>query len=223
VDRLAIQYGIPAQVVATAVWQARAESALLGDHARAIARVDEALRRYPLESLAPADRPYLGLARLYAGTGRLDQAEATLDAYEAHGDGAVANPQALAIARGEILLHRGEPETALEYLHSGTRTGACTICGLPELGAAYDMLGQADSARAVYQRFLDQPALTRLFVEPLYRAPVLVRLAELLEEDGRHDEARQRYAEFLRLWEDADPELQAQVETVRRRMAAMEP
>src|SRR5256714_9981433 len=45
--------------------------------------VEEALRRHPLASMPPADRPYLGLAWLYADAGQPGRARQLLAEYEA--------------------------------------------------------------------------------------------------------------------------------------------
>ncbi|HUH12486.1 MAG TPA: tetratricopeptide repeat protein, partial [Longimicrobiales bacterium] len=47
-----------------------------GDTARARRRIDEAVRRYPLDGMSPADRPHGQLARAYALAGATDRAEA---------------------------------------------------------------------------------------------------------------------------------------------------
>ena len=42
-----------------------------------LSAVDSLLREFPLDSLAPDDRPYAGLARLYAAAGQPDAGPAT--------------------------------------------------------------------------------------------------------------------------------------------------
>jgi tetratricopeptide (TPR) repeat protein len=221
-DELAEQAGLAPQLLASAIWDAQAAALVRGDPEGALRRLDEALRRFPLESVPARDRPYLYLARAFADAGRLDRAEAMMAEYEAAGLEVQRSDVNRDLVRARIALQRGNAAEALELLQRVTRTGGCLICGVDDLGRAYDMLGQADSARAAYERFLTTPQMGRLFVESFARAPILVRVAELHEEAGDHALARERYAEFLRLWQRADPELQPRVEAVQRRLRAAE-
>ena len=50
----------------------------------------------------------------------------------------------------------------------------------------------------------------------------ILRLAEISDALGRHEEARSRYARFLRLFEKADPELQPIVRRARARLAELQ-
>lgn len=47
------------------------------------------------------------------------------------------------------------------------------------------------------------------------------RLGELYERQGQPVLARDRYASFVDLWQDADPELQPAVTEARRRLRAL--
>lgn len=47
------------------------------------------------------------------------------------------------------------------------------------------------------------------------------RLGELYEQQGQAALARDRYASFVDLWQDADPELQPAVTEARRRLRAL--
>ena len=53
------------------------------------------------------------------------------------------------------------------------------------------------------------------------RAAILKRLGELYEARNDRDNAIEYYNRFIELWKDADPELQPQLEDVRRRLAAL--
>lgn len=222
VDELAAQIDLVPQMLATQLWAAQVAAVLRGDADDALRRVDDALRRYPLEGIKSADRPYLNLALVYAETGRFDLADAAIAEYEQVTPAYGRATGFLDRVRARIDLLRGDAAGALATLQQVTRTGNCLICGVDDLGRAYDMLGQADSARVVYERFLTTPELGRMFYESFARAPILVRVAELHEDAGDHELARQRYTEFLRLWARADPELQPRVEAVRRRIAPLE-
>lgn len=47
------------------------------------------------------------------------------------------------------------------------------------------------------------------------------RQAQAYEALGELDRAAEHYAEFVRMWADADPDLQDRVEDARRRLAAL--
>src|SRR5207248_6573673 len=66
--------------------------------------VEEALRRHPLASMPPADRPYLGLAWLYADAGQPGRARQLLAEYEA------AVPEG--VRRGQPFRHGAAAEIA---------------------------------------------------------------------------------------------------------------
>lgn len=222
VDEIAARFDFVPQLLAMALWHAGAVAFVRGDAEEALRLVDDALARYPLDAIDPLDRPYLTLVRLYAAAGRTDRAGAMIEAHEAAAPPDRRPEPELERARGYVQLRAGDPHAALETLRRGTRTGLCTLCGLDDLGAAYEMVGQPDSARAAYERYLTEPFLGRKTAEALRRPAVLVRAAELHEEAGDMELARRRYAEFIRLWEHADPELQPRVDAVRRRLGAVE-
>ena len=90
------------------------------------------------------------------------------------------------------------------------------------LARAFDAAGQPDSARVYYRRFLDRSHWLSLFPTHVwYLASSLERLAGLEEEAGDPEAAAPLYAEFISLWENADPELQPRVEEARRRLEAI--
>src|SRR3989442_11430469 len=53
-----------------------------GDPPRALRTMEPALTRQPLSTIPPADRPYVALAELYAGAGRVDLVRRTMTDYE---------------------------------------------------------------------------------------------------------------------------------------------
>jgi len=54
-----------------------------------------------------------------------------------------------------------------------------------------------------------------------WRADAYVRLGTLYEQLGNRDRAVDYYNRFVDLWQDADPELQPQVDNVRQRIARL--
>jgi tetratricopeptide (TPR) repeat protein len=97
----------------------------------------------------------------------------------------------------------------------------CVICGLYELGQAFDETKQADSAIAVYRELVYAPGIVNLFPEAYAIAPAWHRLADLYAARGQRAEALDAYAHFIARWKNADPELQPAVREARRRMAAL--
>jgi hypothetical protein len=90
---------------------------------------------------------------------------------------------------------------------------------VPELAVAVDRGGAADSALALYERYLGSTWNFRLYPDGHHLAPMVRRAGELYEARGDRARAAQAYQRFVALWRDADPVLQPQVAEVRRRLA----
>jgi len=175
-----------------------------------------------LESLDPLDRPYGNLVALYAVTDRLPQARALLAEYRESGV-AEHNRQSRAEYRwasGTIALAEGRLQEAIEEFRLSD-DGPCIICRLPWLARAYDAAGNADSALALFERYLTIPWPERLPLEFGHLAHAYVRMGDLYAERGDREGAVEYYNRFVDLWNDADPELQPQVEEVRRRIVVL--
>lgn len=88
-------------------------------------------------------------------------------------------------------------------------------------------MGNLDSAlvafeRAITVRWADgQPWTERLVSEYEWLPIAYRRLGELYEQRGDSENALRYYNEFVELWKNADPVLQAQVEDVRQRIARL--
>ena len=95
------------------------------------------------------------------------------------------------------------------------------MCLRFELAAAHDAAGNADSAIAAYQGYLGAEFVNRLTWDENVLAFVYRRLGELYEGQGDTENALDYFNRFVELWQDADPDLQRQVEDVRRRMARL--
>src|SRR4029077_1610353 len=100
-----------------------------------------------------------------------------------------------------------------------TESGGCGVCGLPQLAEVYDRQGQADSARALYERYVETPGLLRWRIDPAELAASYKRLGELYEARNDRKRAAGYYGKFVDLWKDADAELQPGVREVRARLA----
>jgi eukaryotic-like serine/threonine-protein kinase len=188
------------------------------DAERAVRQLDDALAHTPFEQVPLLDRPYLQLAGSYAAAGRVDRARAML----AEHDRLVA-PLGVGDARsdrhaasGWIALAQGRHEDAIRELRRADELATCVLCMLPALARAYDAAGQADSAIAVYQRYIDGPAFHRIGVDAVQLGPAYERLYQLHDERGDSDRAALYAARLTELWQDADAELQPRVHAARQ-------
>jgi tetratricopeptide (TPR) repeat protein len=193
------------------------------DRPGAIARAERALAATPLESIPAVQRPYILLAEVFARAGDVARSRRVLAQMSAALPPEAANlpdndPRSV---QGLIALAEHRPAEAAPLLLAAGARSECDICSLPDLGRAYDALGQADSALAVYQRYVSSASPRKFFVDPLFLAGTLKRLGELYEARGDTARAVSAYARFTALWKNADPELQPRVAEVERHLAAL--
>jgi len=184
----------------------------------ALDRIAAALERYPLSSLKPHERPYGGLALLYALTGQQGRATSLLAEWDSAVDRTLRgdNGAEEAVARGVLALSEDRPQAAIAEFRLAD-TGPCEICILPLLGMAFDAAEQPDSVIRVYEKYIETPWLTRLGENDWWAlAGIYERLAGLYELNGNTEEAVRYYNRFVELWQDADPELQPRVDAARR-------
>src|SRR5256884_4178143 len=184
--------------------------------------VEAALRRHPLGSIPAEDRPYLGLAWLYADAGHPDRARQLLAEYETAVPEGGRRGQPLCYgAAAPIAFAAGRIQDAIRDYRRGYDEDGCAACGLFLLGRAYERAGERDSALAVYERAVTTPGYTRAFEEELTLGPTYRRLGEMYEERGQLDKAREYYGRFVDLWKNADPELQTVVREIRGRLTRL--
>jgi tetratricopeptide (TPR) repeat protein/TolB-like protein len=181
--------------------------------------IDAALERYPLADMDPVERPYLDVAEAYAVVGEAATARQLVAEFERT---APANHQrGLRYHHhqvlGEIALAEGRYDDAVaEFRRAFSRPQEVE----PRIGLAraFDAAGRADSARVHYRSFLEQPHFLAIFAYSWHLANALERLARLEDEAGDPEAAALLYAEFVELWEDADPELQPRVQAAQARL-----
>jgi tetratricopeptide (TPR) repeat protein len=124
--------------------------------------------------------------------------------------------------RGSIELAVGDFEGAIRHLRLWeTAQQLCPFCWLPSLARAYDLAGAADSAVAIYERYLMESSFFRLYYDAHYLGPTYERLGDLYEQRGDTAKAIHYYGKLIELWKDADPELQPRVEAARRAIEAL--
>jgi tetratricopeptide (TPR) repeat protein len=189
-------------------------------HARRV--LEEALERFPLETLRPLDRPYGNLALAYAAAGDPERARALLAEYEAtpEADHSRDAEQWGGGAEGVIALSEGRLEEAITELWRFDEGNECYTCAHPWLASAYERTGQADSARIMLEYFVEVPS-SAIWYDGGHLAHGYLRLGELYEERGDREKAIEYYGKFVDLWEDADPELQPWVTEARDAMARL--
>jgi len=187
------------------------------------AALDAALQRYPLATMDPVARPYLDVASAYAVVGNPAAARKLAEEFERiapenHRHGLRYQHHEVL---GEIALAERRYEEAIaEFRQSSSRPQE--ILPMVNLARTFDAAGQADSARVYYRRFLGQPQWQSLYpAYAWYLASSLERLARLEEDAGDPEAAAPLYAEFVSLWEDADPELRPRAEEAQRRLEAI--
>jgi tetratricopeptide (TPR) repeat protein len=194
-----------------------------GRRDRAIATLQTALARHPLEKMPALNRPYPRLIRFYARAGDRETARRLLREYEA------GVPEG--IQRGDPFRHGAYGELALaerrfedavsEFRKISAELAACVMCGQFPLGQTFDQMGAPDSARAAYERAVNSPHLFRIMGDAFGLAASYKRLGELHEARGDRKTAADYYGKLLDLWKDADAELQPALTEVRQRMAAL--
>src|SRR5256885_5204006 len=184
--------------------------------------VENALRRHPLASIPAEDRPYLGLAWLYADAGQPDRARQLLAEYEAAvPEGARRGQPFRHGAAAQIAFAEGRIQDAIRGYRTWYDEDGCSVCGLFLLARAYERAGERDSALAVYERAVTTTGYTRAFEEEATLGPTYRRLGELYEERGQLDKARDYYGRFLNLWKDPAPELPPIVRDVKQRLVKL--
>ncbi len=194
------------------------------DRNAALATIGRALDRFPLEELAPVDRPYAGLALTFADAGEPARARALLEEYERVVDEPLWRSNYTRYgAEATIALAEGRLADAASGFRRWHDVGDpfCTECALFRLGEAYDRLGRPDSAVAAYERAVSASNAFGHYQDALYFAQAHKRLGELYEQRGDRDKAVEYYGKFVDLWQDADPELQPVVREVRERMVRL--
>jgi tetratricopeptide (TPR) repeat protein len=182
-------------------------------------------RRVPLDSMEPLNRPYLELAEHYALAGEPERARAVLAEYESEVAPESRGAQAgqLSGLNGLVSMAEGRPLEAIDDLRQWPGGVGRPRASMLHQGRAYDLAGAADSAIALYERYVEAPDMYRLYLDADYLAHAYWRLGNLYEDQGDTERAVLYYARLIELWESADPELQPRVEAARRSIRALSP
>ncbi len=170
----------------------------------------------------PWERAVLALARL----GEASRAQALLDDYRGRLSDEQRENRRVALMRSgaEVALANDRADEAVSLLR--TARDATTRPGQDRslawlLAEAYDGSGNADSAVAYYEVYLETHLVFQLFQDSRYYPATLRRLGELYEERGDREKAAGYYSRFVDLWAEADAGLQPIVEDVRGRIVRL--
>jgi tetratricopeptide (TPR) repeat protein len=208
-------YGDAIRLAEISIWSRR-------EPERGIREVERVLTRYPPSQRDPLDRPGLELARFLARAGHPQRAEALVDEYETRVPPELrgANRWELPLTRGVVAVAQGRLSEAVAEFRIAEKypLEACLLCPISELALVYDRAGEADSAIAYFERYLNTPWAQRIFEDPFKRPHTLERLGQLYDDRGDLENAAKYYAMFVELWNDADPELQPRVQEAQRRL-----
>jgi tetratricopeptide (TPR) repeat protein len=228
-----------AQRLGDGIFRATVDAWFHGPSPNAVRAMNTALADVPLQRLPMADRPYFEAATAYAVAGDPDKAASIIAQYRRDVTDTSRlrlDSPALANTLGAIALVRGDAKTAIDEFRrgdvaaDGLPASECAPCVHFALGRAFDAAGQADSTIAEYEAYIATPYWVKLvgadspdisFGDAMVLAGIHKRLGELYEAKGDRQQAASHYAAFVQLWKNADPELQPQVEDVRRRLVRL--
>jgi tetratricopeptide (TPR) repeat protein len=213
----------------TESYSAIATMLLRRDSSGAGRRLDNVLQDSSFRAINPANRSIrlvLGLAL----AGRAADARRELETMEqaSNEDLRRMRDVEFALARGAVALAEQNPREAVGHFNRATARmlwgshDSCRACPLPWLGRALEEAGEPDSAIATYEKYLSVGDPFRMMTDAVWRAHVLRRLATLYVQRGDTNRAAQYLSEFVELRKGADPDLQSEVETVRRRLADLQ-
>ena len=189
---------------------------------RATSAVDSALTATPVEKLPIGTRPYVPLAVMYAFAGRADKVRDLMASFDRGRRTVVRTSDETdrhMMSGALALSEKRYDEAAREF--QGADAWPCVTCALPLLAYSLDLGGKTDSARVVYERYLNMDDIQRQTSDQWYLAGSHKRVGELYEAKGDRQNALSHYLKFVDIWKDADPELQPKVAEVRARVARL--
>jgi eukaryotic-like serine/threonine-protein kinase len=198
---------------------------LAGDPDRAVRALLDAQDDPSVAALAPEDRLYGWRIAVLGTAGRTAEAESVLQEWEAEVTPDARDPDVqleMDAWRALIVLREGRPGEAVERVESVRSAERCPRCYPWLMGWALWEEGRLEDAVEEWE-YAATPAETTggsLYL-PSYLWTIR-KLAPLYEELGETERAVHYYRRLIDLWEDADPELQPQVEHARQRIAALD-
>src|ERR1019366_8230267 len=180
----------------------------LGDANAARTTIKRALAKIPIESVGPADRPWISLlaiaavmhdgasARSYAASLERDLPTSKYAAIVGYKDA----------AHGVLAMAENRPKDAIPLFESAYKGDVGREATGPWLAHAFDEANLPDSAIAEYERYVSSPD-PWLFSNSNFLAGSYKRLGELHDASKNDAKAIENLQKFVDLWKDADPEL----------------
>jgi tetratricopeptide (TPR) repeat protein/tRNA A-37 threonylcarbamoyl transferase component Bud32 len=195
------------------------DRAILGDTAAGRAVIERGLRRHPTDSMPVRERPWQDLAQLAAVLGDAPLARRALAGFES--DEAASSRDAIgrrAFYSAQVAMSEARWAEAIRMLHEAdARIAVAPRHTMAQIGRAFDLGGQHDSAIVYYEKFVTTREALPI-EDPLWRPLIHRRLGALYEARGSRKQAMDQYARFVELWAPADPGLQPQVAEIRARL-----
>jgi tetratricopeptide (TPR) repeat protein len=195
-----------------AVVTASVQLHFLQDPQGAVHTLDQLFGRVEMDSLEPESRGYLDLATLFAQAGRPERAQGLLDTYHRQVPVETRDEESwqaeAGLAEGAVALARGDPDGAVDRIRAAREVvPTCPLCGLLELGEAYEAAAMPDSALTTYQAYLETGSLFRAQMDNLRLHRANLGMARSYEALGQTELAMNSYIRQLELWAQADPGL----------------
>ena len=229
-ERGALQASREGQARIDGLIEARGDILFRGKVAAGAARLDAIVAGSQWAAAPAVERPYYQVVFLYARAAAPAKARQVLARWRADLPELTRAPTmkaTIASAEGEIALAEGNGAEAvrqfrLAAVEEDGEPTQCMACVDYQLGLAFDRLGQRDSARAAFERYLAFPVVRRGGFDAIALAAVEKRLGELYDAGNNRDKAIQHYEAFVTLWGKADAELQPGVASVRKRLKELQ-
>lgn len=217
--------GSAAASLRAAMDSARAMAFYLGDAPRGRALIRAALAATPVRDMPVAMRPWSELGELGASLHDPSLAREALTGLQQDlPQLGLSFPDAeVARLRAWHALASGRHDLALTELRLAESRGPLDDFDRRvwvALAESFDAVGQLDSARVYYDRYVTTPDVTA-HQDAWFLAPSHARLGELHQANGNVEQAETNYARFLKLWDRADPELQPKVREIRDRLTRL--
>ena len=209
------------------VWRTGAllSEVLAGNPDRAVRAVLDEQDDPSVAALPPEDRGY-GVRFMILGiAGRAAEADSVLREWEAEVPPEERGLDAeigMDVRRALLLLQEGRAGEAVERVESFRSAASCPRCASSLMGWALREAGHLEEAAREWEYAATPAETTGGSAYIQWHLWTIRKLAPLYEELGDTERALHYHRRLVALWEDADPELQPQVEHARQRIAALE-
>jgi tetratricopeptide (TPR) repeat protein len=184
--------------------------------------IEQALARRPLDSIAPADRPYFTIGLLGAIAGRAADVKRLRAAWEAVTPAAERDSVSLLGWDGMVALSDQRWDLAADGFRQMWQAAHCSPCGAYEWAYALDKGGHADSAIGVYRRIIESPNTDPNGFEDGSWYPLAhLRIGEYYQDHGDKAKALTYLTRFTEMWKGADADLQPKLNEAKARIAEL--